>query len=545
MNPPNNNQTIMPPCQAACPIHQDAQGYIKSIAAGDFEGAARIILKDNPLPGTLGRICAHPCTVPCTRGELDEAIQIPGLKRFAIDTIPDYILPKPEVKRSEKIAVVGSGPAGLMCAYKLRQKGYQVTIFEALPVAGGMLRVGIPDFRLPPELLEKEIQKILDTGIELVLNTRIGEDITLEKLRNSYQAVFIGIGAHIDRQLGLDGEELSGVRSGIDFLREVNLGKEVEIGCDVLVIGGGNSATDVARTANRFGSEVVMVYRRTRDEMPADEVEIEEAENEGITLRLLASPKSIIDDGTLKALDCHKMKLGEPDASGRPRPIPIEGEEFEIKCTDILVSIGQSPDLKGLGDMMGLEISDWGTFAVDPLTKETNLLGLFAGGDCVTGPNVVVLAMREGMEAAVSIDRYCRGADLKQGRTSEYTFEGVVTADKHIELTKEQVKIPHIPLGERYSFTEVVQGYTPEQAREEAFRCVNCILPEPEFHHQAIIESIKGALEEGLETVEEIAEKTSIPKQEVFWHLTAMTKYGDATYEKQPFDCFTYALKED
>lgn len=543
--PMTNSKTMMPPCQAACPIHQDAQGYIKSIAAGEYERAARIILKDNPLPGTLGRICAHPCTIPCTRGELDEAIQIPGLKRFVMDVLPDYTLPKPDKIRSEKIAVVGSGPAGLMCAYKLRQQGYQVTIFEALPVAGGMMRVGIPDFRLPPEILNAEIQKILDTGIEIKYNTRIGGDISLNDLRNSHRAVFISIGAHIDHKLGVKGEELPGVKSGIEFLRRVNLGEDVKVGCKVLVIGGGNSATDVARTVKRMGADVSIVYRRTKAEMPADAIEIEEAEEEGISLRLLASPKDIIEKGTAKALECHKMKLGKPDDSGRPKPIPVEGEDFEIECEDILVTIGQTPDIEGLGDTMDLEISNRGTFTIDPITKETNLPGLFAGGDCVTGPSVVVQAMVEGMEAAESIDRYCRGSDLKEGRSSEYTFEGQVNADKTLELPKPQVNVPHIPLEERESFIEVVTGYTPRQAREEAFRCVDCILPEAEFHHLTTIESIKGALKDGLETVEEIAEKTSLPKQEIFWYLTAMTKYGDASYQKQDFDCFTYALKED
>ena len=538
---------IMPPCQAACPIHQDAQGYIKSIAAGDFEKAAYIILEDNPLPGTLGRVCAHPCTVACTRGELDEPINIPGLKRFAVDTVPDYVLQKPEVERSEKIAVVGSGPAGLMCAYKLRQQGYQVTIFESQPVAGGMLRLGIPDFRLPPALLEEEIRKIEDTGIEIKLNTQIGKDVSLSKLKSSYKAVFIGIGAHIDRHLGLEGENLPEVRSGIDFLRKVNLNEEVELGDKVLVIGGGNSATDVARTARRRGSEVTMVYRRTRDEMPADEIEIQEAEEEGVVLRLLASPSGIIaENGKLKALECHEMKLGEPDASGRPRPIPVEGKDFKIECTDILVTIGQSPDTEKLGDLMGLEISKWGTFSVDSLTKETNIPGLFAGGDCVTGPNIAVMAMREGLEAAISIDRYCREIDLKENRAQEYTFEGTVTASKNIELTKEQIKIPHIPMEEASgSFTEVVTGYTPDQARLEAFRCVNCILPDSVAQHQNIIDSIEKALAGGLSTIEKIAKETNLSEKETFWHLIAMTKYGNATYEKQVFDCFNYALKKE
>ncbi len=536
---------LMPPCQAACPIHQDVQGYVKSIAAGNFEKAAQIILKDNPLPGTLGRICAHPCTKSCTRGELDEAIQIPGLKRFAIDIHPDYTLPKPDTLRKEKIAVIGSGPAGLMCAYKLRQKGYKVTIYEALPVPGGMMRVGIPDFRLPPEILNNEIQKILDTGIELKLNTRIGEKITLNDLRRSHQAIFISIGAHIDKKLGVDGEDLSGVKSGIEFLRKVNLGEKVKVGCSVLVIGGGNSATDVARTVKRFGADVSIVYRRTKDEMPADVIEVKDAEEEGISLRLLTAPKCIKDKEVSKILECHKMRLGEADRSGRPRPIPVEGEDFEIECEDILVSIGQVPDVDGLGNLLGVDITQWGTFSIDPITKETNIPGIFAGGDCVTGPSIVVLAMREGMEAAESIDRYCRGVDLKEGRTGQYVSEGTVLADKTIDRHKQQISIPSIPMDERDTFQEVVLGYTPEQAREEAFRCVNCIPPEPILHHQSIIEDIQGALKDGLSTVEEISEQTGIPQKEVFWHLIAMVKYGKATYEKQVFDCFTYALKED
>lgn len=538
-------RTKMPPCQASCPIHQDAQGYVKSIAAGSFEKAARIIFKDNPLPAICGRVCAHPCTTTCTRGDLDECINLPGLKRFVIDTVPDYILPKPTKERREKIAIVGSGPAGLMCAYKLRQKGYQVTIFEALPVAGGMMRVGIPNFRLPHEILEEEIQRIRDIGVKIQLNTRVGKDVSLRDLQKSHKAVFIGIGAHIDRRLGIEGEELSGVRSGVNFLRKVNLGEKVELDRRVLVIGGGNSAIDVARTAQRLGSDVTIVYRRTKEEMPADHIEIEEAEREGILIRLLEAPTRIIGEEKVSALECQKMKLGEPDESGRPRPVPVEDSEFQIECDEIILSIGQSPDLEGVGDLMELDISSWGTFSVDPVTRETNLPGLFAGGDCVTGPNIIVWAMRGGMEAAESIDRYCRGEDLKKGRDEEETFEGEVMVEKILNQTKDQVRIPHIPQDQRHSFTEVVTGYTREQAMEEAFRCMNCVLPDSVIQHQIIIDSIKESLEEGQITIEEIAKKTGLPKQVTFWHLVAMVKYGDATYEKQSYDCFTYGPKED
>jgi heterodisulfide reductase subunit A len=476
---------------------------------------------------------------------LDEYINLPGLKRFVIDTVPDYSLPIPPVERSEKIAIVGSGPAGLMCAYKLRQKGYKVTIFEALPVAGGMMRVGIPEFRLPHKILEAEIQRIKDIGVEIRLNTQVGKDISLPELRRSYKAVFISIGAHIDRQLRIEGEELNGVRSGIEFLRKVNLGEKVKLGQRVLVIGGGNSAIDVARTAMRLGSEVTIVYRRTRAEMPADHIEIEEAEREGVTIRLLEVPKRIIGKQKVESLECLKMKLGEPDQSGRPRPIPVEGSEFSIDCDELMLAIGQTPDLAGLGDLIGLETSDWGTFSVNPVTRETNLPGVFAGGDCVTGPDIIVWAMRGGMEAAESIDRYCRGGDLMKDRDEKDTFEGDVMVEKTINQTKDQVKIPHIQLDQRKSFIEVVTGYSIEQAVEEAYRCMNCVLPDSVVKHQEIINSIKESLIEGQTTIEEIAKQTGLPKQETFWHLIAMVKYGEATYEKKSYDCFTYAPKEE
>jgi heterodisulfide reductase subunit A len=535
----------MPPCQATCPIHQDAQGYVKSIAAGHFDIAAQIIIKDNPLPAICGRVCAHPCTTNCTRGDLDECINLPGLKRFVMDTVSDYSLPVPPIERSEKIAIVGSGPAGLMCAYKLRQEGYKVTIFEALPVAGGMMRVGIPEFRLPHNILEDEIQRIKDIGVEIRLNTKIGEDISLDELRRSYTAVFIGIGAHIDRRLGIDGEELKGVRSGIEFLRKVNLGEKVGLGHRVLVIGGGNSAIDVARTAMRLGSEVTIVYRRTREEMPADHIEIEEAEREGVTIRLLEAPNRVIGKQKVEALECLKMELGEPDESGRPRPVPVEGSEFSIECDEVMLAIGQSPDLVGLGSLMGIETTEWGTFSVNPLTKETNLPGIFAGGDCVTGPDIIVWAMRGGMEAAESIDRYCRGEELEKDRDEEDTFVGEVMVEKTLNQTKDQVKIPHIQLDQRHSFSEVVTGYTVEQAMEEAYRCMNCVLPDSVVEHQDMISSIKESLKAGQTTIEEIAEETGLSKQDTFWHLVAMVKYGEATYEKKSYDCFTYAIKEE
>ncbi|HIC95628.1 TPA: FAD-binding protein, partial [Candidatus Bipolaricaulota bacterium] len=449
-----------PPCQAACPIHQNAQGYIALVREGKIKEALGVILRDNPLPSVCGRICTHPCTSACTRGEVDEPVNIPGIKRFVLDFAGEYELPRPEPEqeRAERVAIVGSGPAGLMCAYELRQRGYRPTIFEALPVAGGMLAVGIPPFRLPREVLKKEIEKIVALGVELKLNTPIGSggELTLEDLRKEYRAVFIAIGAHKERRLGIPGEDLPGVLGGLEFLKRVNLSldpdldpdldpglrEQVELGLGerVLVVGGGNSAIDVARTALRLGAkEVRIVYRRSREEMPALAEEVEEAEKEGVKFEFLASPKQILgreDRVRVAGLECLRVELGEPDESGRRRPVPLPGSEFVLPCDSVIVTIGQVPDLASLGEKLGLgfgsesgselelelETTPQGTLAVDPLTLETNVPGVFAGGDCVTGPDAVVTAMAAGRKGAISIDRYLRGRDMHEGR--EFKLEG-------------------------------------------------------------------------------------------------------------------------
>ncbi len=282
------------PCQAACPVHQGAQGYLALIAQRRFEEALQVILRDNPLPSICGRVCTHPCTDACTRCQVDDPVNLPGLKRFVTDQFPDYKLPQPTVAdRSERIAIIGSGPAGLVCAYHLRQKGYRPTIFEAHSTAGGMLTVGIPEYRLPRRTLNAEIDKLRAIGIEILLDTPVGRSITFEELRKSFAAVFVAIGAHVERKLGIPGENLPGVSGGVEFLRRVNLDKPVVPGQQVLVIGGGNSALDAARTALRCGStDVTIVYRRTRAEMPADPREIKDAEHEGIKLMFLAAPRA-------------------------------------------------------------------------------------------------------------------------------------------------------------------------------------------------------------------------------------------------------------
>ncbi len=467
------------PCQAACPIHQSAQGYVTLIAQGRFEEALQVILRENPIPSICGRICTHPCTEACTRTGVDDPVNVPALKRFITDHFPDYKLPQPTApERAEKVAIVGSGPAGLLCAYQLRQKGYGTTIFEALPVAGGMLAAGIPSFRLPRPLLNSELDRLRSIGIDILLDTPVGRSISFEELRKSYAAVFVAIGAHVERQLKIPGENLPGVMGGIEFLRRVNLEKPSAPGQRVLVIGGGNSALDAARAALRCGAaEVTIVYRRTRAEMPADQREIADAEREGIKLMFLAAPKSFQPGpgGRVAGLECTKMKLGRIDASGRPAPEPVPGSEFVISCDAVVATIGQVPDVTGLGERLGLATTKSGTLRADPLTLETELPGVFAGGDCVTGPDVVVTAMLAGKKAAVSIDRWLNHQELRVGRELEGPYHTQYVVDTSGVLTQRQIPVQALdPATRGRTFAEVHVGYTPEEAIAEAKRCLAC-----------------------------------------------------------------------
>ena len=467
------------PCQAACPIHQDGQGYVTLIAQRRFEEALQVILRDNALPSICGRVCTHPCTDVCTRAAVDDPVNLPALKRFVTDQFPDYKLPQPTVPdRSERVAIIGSGPAGLACAYQLRQKGYRPTIFEALPTAGGMLTVGIPSYRLPRRTLNAEIDKLRAIGIEILVDTPVGRSIAFEELRKSFAAVFVAIGAHIERKLGIPGENLPGVSGGVEFLRSVNLEKPVTPGKHVLVIGGGNSALDAARTALRCGAaDVTIVYRRTRAEMPADPREIEDAEREGIKLMFLAAPKSFRAgaDGRVTALECLRMRLGKPDASGRPAPEPIHGSEVVLPCDAVIATIGQSPDVSALGERLGLDTTKWGTLKADSLTLETGLPGVFAGGDCVTGPDVVINAELAGKKAATSIDRWLNQQDLRIGREAEGPYHTEYVVDTAGVLMQRQIHMQALdPATRGKTFAEVHVGYTAEEAVAEAKRCLAC-----------------------------------------------------------------------
>ena len=474
---------VYAPCEHACPLNVDAVGYIALIAEGRFAEALSLIRQRNPLPAVCGRVCTHPCETKCKRGEVDEPIAINALKRFAADYGARFKV-KTEVSiaqpKGEKVAIVGSGPAGLNAAYHLARRGYKVTIFEALPVPGGMLAVGIPDYRLPKDTLQEDIDFITGLGVEIKTNTPIGKELTLnDLLEQGYKAIFIAAGAHKGQRLGIPGEDVEGVFDGVSFLKDMNLGKKVKIGSKIAVIGGGNVAIDAARAALRLGAEEVsIIYRRSREEMPANVEEIEEAEQEGVKITYLAAPTKVIGgNGKVKAMQCLRMELGEFDASGRRRPIPIEGSEFDIDVDTIIAAIGQAPDLSFLPIDSGFDITKGQTFVVDPVTLATNQPGIFAGGDLVTGPDTVIEAMAAGERAAISIDRYLQGKSMTEDRLRQP--ERRVEIPRAMEELEEKgrIGVPTLSLRERLGgFEEVNLGYSEERAIEEARRCLRCDL---------------------------------------------------------------------
>jgi heterodisulfide reductase subunit A len=469
-----------PPCKTTCPIHMDVQGYLALIANGKFKEAYELIRRTNPLPSVLGRVCYHPCEQACKRGYVDQPLSICSLKRFASDQYDIGSLPVPQITKSGKrVAIIGAGPAGLTAAHDLALAGHQATIFEALPEPGGMVRVGIPEYRMPRDILSKDIQYIQKLGVEIVSNTRIGEKIKLPDLQKLFDAILMASGAHNSLKLNVPGEESQGVIHGVDFLRAVNLGQKAAIGQRVAVIGGGNTAIDAARVARRLGSTVTLVYRRGRDEMPANETEILAAEEEGIEIMLLAAPTKVITEGgKVKAIECVKMKLGAPDASGRPRPEPVAGSEFKLDVDTIIPALGQAPNLVFAKDL-NVTLSGKGTVKVNEASLATNIQGVFACGDAVTGPLMVVDAMASGRKAACSIDKYLKGEPLPT--TAEPKAEAKKPSEEEIEALKEEypekarLKMAEMPVEKRIkSFAEVELGFTPEQAQEEAKRCLAC-----------------------------------------------------------------------
>ncbi len=466
------------PCTLTCPAEINVQGYVQLVKQGKYQEALKLIMERLPLPGVLGRVCPHPCEAKCRRAEMDQPVAICSLKRFAADQADISAVMMPLVEaQPEKVAIVGAGPAGLTCAYHLALKGYRPTIFEALPQAGGMLRVGIPDYRLPKAVLDKEIDHILGLGVELKTNAALGRDFTLDSLFDQgYKAVFLGIGCHVGKPLGIAHEDAPGVVQGVEFLRRQNLGESQEIGKKLAVIGGGNVAIDVACSAVRLGADVTIVYRRSREEMPAFEHEVEQALCEGVKLIYLAAPleAKLGKDGKVAGLICQKMELGEPDASGRRKPVPIPNETFELSVDMIIPAIGQEA-AKGALEACSVKLSRWGTIEVDQTTYETSRPGVFAAGDVHTGPWIAVEAVGGGIEAAESIHRHLKGLDMKEGRS-----EGKEAHKRWREVPKDEEGQPRevmANLPPEYSccsFEEIAKGYSEEQAQKEAGRCLNC-----------------------------------------------------------------------
>ncbi|MCK5310980.1 MAG: FAD-dependent oxidoreductase [Desulfobacteraceae bacterium] len=471
------------PCVGACPAHVNVQGYIQLIKKGEYTKACQLIMEKIPLPGVLGRVCPHPCELECRRQELDEPVAIRDLKRFAADQVDMSTLAIPDIEeKDQKVAIIGSGPAGLTVAYDLRLKGYQVTIFEASEKAGGMLRLGIPDYRLPPEILDNEIGYIQRMGVDIQTKTWFGTDITLESLKTSgFSSVFLGIGAHNAMSLGIHGEDIEGVIDAIKFLREINLGDRFVPGNEVVVIGGGNVAIDAIRVAKRLGSEkLTLVYRRTEKEMPAYEDEITGAKEEGIEFLFLTSPVKVIEKhGKVTGLKCLQNKLGAPDASGRQRPEPIEESEFIISCDAIITAIGQKINIDENLVKNDLACTSANNIITNPDTMQTNIPHVFAGGDAVTGAATVVEAIAGGHKAAEGMHNFLCGRDMTEFETADDSLQDVQTP-QYKDIPKaspfmQRQLLTHMNAQKRSAcFDEETNGFSAELAIEESERCLNC-----------------------------------------------------------------------
>ena len=484
-----NREDVLPsgtaPCKVACPAHIPVQGYLKLAAQGRYEDALDLIRTENPLPAVCGRICNKRCEAECTRGGVDEAVAIDEVKRFIADhdlnqetrRIPKMVnqIGRPY---TEKIAVIGSGPAGLSCAYYLAKKGYPVTVFDRNPVPGGMLTLGIPNFRLEKDVLNAEIDIIREMGVEFKCGVEVGKDVTIRELRDEgYKGFYLAIGAQKSSPLGVKGDDLEGVYGGVEFLREVNLGGKPAIGKRCAVIGGGNVAMDVCRTAVRLGAdETTIIYRRSEAELPADPEEVKEAMAEGVKFRFLCAPAEIVgENGKVKQLMVEQMELGEPDAKGRRKPVGTGKYEF-IDVDSVISAIGQRVEWGGL-DVGALQKNKNGTAVADALTYQSGEPDIFVGGDVYTGPKFAIDAIAAGKEAAISLHRYVHpGQTLTMGR------------DRRVyrELDKEHALIslggfdtdhrqePGYNETKAKSFADPRMTFTEDQVRKECARCLGC-----------------------------------------------------------------------
>lgn len=489
------------PCRYACPIGNDISRAFYEASMGHYDEALRIFRQENPLPGVCGRVCYHPCEFQCNRKDYDEAVNIRGFERFLADHGKvDIHREKPARLRKEKIAIIGSGPAGLSAAYHLARLGFSVTIFEALPEPGGMLRYGIPEYRLPKDILSNEIGYIQQVGVEIRTGVRAGKDISVTDMRNTYQALFFAIGAHDGMHLGIEGGSLPCVMDGITYLRKVNLGKKVKLGKKIAVIGGGNTAIDCARTARRLGAKnVTIIYRRSRAEMPALAEDVEGMEKEGVTIEFLAAPKRLLsENGKLSGVECIRMKLAEPDARGRPKPLPIDGSEFIVPVDSIIAAIGQVPEATYVTDF-GISLTKSGVIQVSPGTAATNIDGVFAGGDGAGSKAFVADAIASGKLGALAIFCYLDGKDFHKefknhriGNGHAFSFQHFLDpehypVDLNTVVPYEKINTLCFPHGTRHtnperlspkesvkSFQEITGGVDPSRMPFEIYRCFKC-----------------------------------------------------------------------
>ncbi|WP_294904796.1 FAD-dependent oxidoreductase [uncultured Eubacterium sp.] len=464
------------PCQLNCPARTDCQGYVGLIANGEYEAALKLIKNKVSLPASIGRVCPHPCETACRRGKVDESINIAQLKAFAadMDLNSDSYLPEKNTPTGKKIAIIGGGPAGLTAAYRLAISGHEVTVYDMMEKMGGMLRYGIPQYRLPKEVLDKEIAIIEKLGVKMINGVKLGKDFTVASLKAQNDAVIVAVGAWKSSSMRTPGEELDGIYGGIDFLRAVALKQEINIGDKVVICGGGNTAMDACRTAVRLGAkEVYCVYRRTRNEMPAEDIEITEAEEEGVQFKFLTNPISFNgEDGKVKSVTLQLMELGEPDASGRRRPVAIEGKTEKLDVDSVIVAIGQKLVNE---DVSELKLTDRGNIEADIDTFKTNIEGVFAIGDATNrGASIAIEAIGEANRCALSIDAYLNGEDI------ETRVPYISRRDEELIDFQSKEKCPArkpqvLPAAERKNnFDEVCLGYTEEDAKAEASRCLEC-----------------------------------------------------------------------
>jgi NADH-quinone oxidoreductase subunit F len=469
------SELFISPCENACPANVNVPGYLALIAAGRIKDAYNLIRQENPFPSVCGRVCTHPCESKCRRGQMDEPIAISALKRYVADEMfksnepfVDLVFPK----KNKSIGIVGAGISGLTCAYYLARLGYDVTAYEAKPVAGGVLVYGIPEYRLPKEILSKEIDTIKQVGVKIITDVEVGKDLTFDELRRTYDALYISTGAQFSKKIEIEGENLPGVYHGFDFLKDINLGKEIDIGGKVAIIGGGSTAFDAARVAVRKGAEEVhILYRRTSEDMPADESEIKEAIEEGIIIHELVRPVALLGKDRVNRIKCIKMELSGFDKDGRKKPVDIEGSEYEMDVDFIIIAVSQYSDLPFI-NKEEVEATKVGTIVVDKDTQMTSMPGVFSGGDAVRGSDVVITAIADGKKAASAMDIYLGGnGELNKG---DYIEIPQVYDDAEV-MEHNRFEMEYLSADERKdNFEEVCLGFHRLNAIAESMRCLRC-----------------------------------------------------------------------